>query len=198
LLDRLEYSADPFYRCPSSAVRDRKAHCFDGAVLAAAALRRLGHRPLLVDLRAVRDDDHVIAVFRRDGLWGAVAKSNFVGLRFREPLFRGLRELALSYVEDYYNLEGLKSLRSFSSPVDLRRFDALDGLHDDAAMEAIATALDRAAHHELLSRSAVRALRPVDDRSFRAGMVGAIEAGMYVPSGRSRVVALASRIQTRP
>src|SRR5690606_26443876 len=98
-------------------------HCVDGALFAATALRRLGLPPLVVDLRADRDDDHVIAVFRRRGLWGAVSKSNFVLLRYREPIYRSLRELALTYFEFYYSIEGKKTLREFSRPLDLRTFD---------------------------------------------------------------------------
>ena len=124
-LDGCAYSSDPFYRCPLRVLRERRAHCFDGALFGAAALRRLGHPPALVDLRAVRDDDHVLAVYRVDGCWGAVAKSNFAGLRSREPIHRTLRELVLSYFEAYFNLKGQKTLRQFSPPLSLRQFDRL-------------------------------------------------------------------------
>jgi hypothetical protein len=92
-LDVVPYSTEPVYRCPRDVVRDRLAHCFDGAVFAAAALERLGHAPLILDLRAVRDDDHVLANYRQGRHYGALSKSNVVMLRSREPLFRGLREL---------------------------------------------------------------------------------------------------------
>src|SRR2546427_10557592 len=104
-LDETAYSEEPFYRCPRRLLHERRANCVDGAVLAAAALRHHGHRPLLLDLRAVRDDDHVIALFRRDRHWGAVAKANVVGLRFREPILRTRRELSLAYFEPYVHLE---------------------------------------------------------------------------------------------
>ena len=81
-----------------------------------------GFPPLLLDLEAVRDDDHVLAVFRRRGHWGAIAKSNYAGLRFREPVYRTLRELAMSYFEHYFNLAGEKTLRGYSRPVNLTRF----------------------------------------------------------------------------
>ncbi|MBI3271386.1 MAG: hypothetical protein HYZ53_20515 [Planctomycetes bacterium] len=180
-LDSVPYSADPVYRCPRSVLRDRVAHCFDGAVFAAAALRRLGHPPLLVDLRAVRDDDHILALFTRHGRFGAIAKSNFVGLRFREPVFRTLRELALSYFEDYYNLEGEKTLRSYSAPVDLRGFDRLDWPERDEAMEEIARRLDSARHFPLLSPKLISALSRMDRRSFESGMLGVNAAGLYKP-----------------
>jgi len=180
-LDRIPYSSDPFYRCPRRVLRDRRAHCFDGALFAAAALRALGHPPLLVDLRAVRDDDHVLAVFRRRGCWGAVAKSNFAGLRFREPIHRTLRELALSYFESYYNVAGEKTLRAYSRPVDLRAFDRLRWTTLDDGLERIAERLDSARHHPLLTGAMVASLAKVDARSYRAGLAGADPAGLYRP-----------------
>ncbi|MCU0644839.1 MAG: hypothetical protein MUC94_11320, partial [bacterium] len=93
-LDELTYSADEFYRCPRRVLHDRKAHCFDGALFAAAALHFIGYPPLILDLVPNdRDDDHLLALFKMNGHWGALAKSNFVGLRFREPIYRNLREL---------------------------------------------------------------------------------------------------------
>jgi hypothetical protein len=123
LLDRLAYRTEDEPASPRLVLSERRAHCFDGALLAAAALRFHGHPPLLLDLRAVHDDDHVLAVFRQGGGWGAVAKSNFAGLRYREPIHRSLRELALSYFEPYYNLKRRRTLREYSAtPLDLRRF----------------------------------------------------------------------------
>ncbi len=101
-LDGLPYSADPFYRCPASVLRDGKAHCFDGALFAAAALRRLGFPPAIVDMLPERDDDHILAIYKVDGHWGAIAKSNFVGLRFREAVYASLRELVMSYFEVFW------------------------------------------------------------------------------------------------
>src|SRR5260370_28506808 len=108
-LDSVPYSSDPFYRCPRRVLRDRRAHCFDGALMAAAALRVLGYPPLVVDLYAERDDDHMLALWQRDGCWGALAKSNFVGLRFREAVYQRLRELGVSYFEAFYNALGEKA-----------------------------------------------------------------------------------------
>ena len=120
-LDGLAYRTEDLPASPRRVLAERRAHCFDGALFAAAALRLAGHKPLLVDLQAVRDDDHVLAVYRDRGRWGALAKSNFSGLRFRDPIFRDLRELAASYFEDYFNLRGEKTLRNFSVPFDLSR-----------------------------------------------------------------------------
>lgn len=183
-LDAVPYSAESVYRAPRQVLRDHRAHCFDGAVLAAAALRLLGHPPLLLDLRAERDDDHVLCLFKRGALWGAVAKSNCTGLRYREPVHRTLRELVMTYFEDYFNTEGEKSLRAYSRPLDLSRFDALGWETDPAAMERIAVALDDARHHPLLPRGGERRLAPVDDRSYRAGFLGSDEAGLYRPPPR--------------
>jgi hypothetical protein len=98
-------------RSPRRVLRDRTAHCMEGALFGAAALRMIGHPPLLLDLEAVRDDDHVVAIFRLHGHWGALAKSNYSGLGYREPVYRTLRELVMSYFEHYYNLQKEKTLR---------------------------------------------------------------------------------------
>ena len=110
----------------------------EGALLAAAALRVQGFPPLLLDLEAVRDDDHVLAVFKQHGHWGAIAKSNYSGLRFREPVYCNLRELAMSYFEHYYNLEAEKTLRAYSRPVNLGRFDRIGWMTAVPWLRAIA------------------------------------------------------------
>jgi len=180
-LDTIPYSTEPIYRCPRSVLRDHKAHCFDGAVLAAAALRRLGERPLLVDLRAVRDDDHVIAVYRLHGHLGAVVKSNFVGLRFREPVYRSVRELVMSYFDSYYNSEGERTLREHSAPFDLRRYDRLGWMFQEDGLEELAHRLNSARHYRLLTPRMEKTLTRIDDRSFRAGMLGLDPKGLYDP-----------------
>ena len=171
-LDSVAYSADTFYRSPRAVLRDRKAHCFDGALFAAAAFARLGRPPLLLDLRAVRDDDHVLAVFRRGRHLGAVAKSNFVGLRFREPIFRNLRELALSYFDEYFNLRGERTLRRYSRPVSLRPFDALEWMTTEHELWPIAEHLVHVQHYSLLTPAQERRLARVDRRRFHAGLHG--------------------------
>jgi hypothetical protein len=178
-VDSLAYRVEDDPGSPRRVLAERRANCYDGALFAAAALRRLGHRPLLVDLQAVRDDDHVLAAFRERGHWGAVAKSNFAGLRFREPVFRSVRELALSYFEDYFNLKGEKTLRNYSVPFDLSRLDALEWTFRDDHLRDIAGRLDGSRHHRLLSAEMERALGRVDARSLRAGMVGTDMAGVH-------------------
>ncbi len=182
-LDTLRYSEDPIYRSPRSVLRDRKAHCFDGALFAAAALERLGFPPRLVDLRAVRDDDHVLAVFQVGGHWGAVAKSNFVGLRWREPVHRSLRELAVSYLDAFFNLDYERSLREFSRPVDLTRFDDIGWRTRDDGLEAVATELDRVRHTALLTPAMIERLARVDERTYQAQLLGSNAAGLYQPGG---------------
>lgn len=180
-LDAIPYSTEDCYRCPRRVWRERRAHCFDGAVFAAAMLRRLGDPPLVVDMFADNDDDHVIAVYRRNGRWGAVAKSNFVGLRFREPVYRSLRELIMSYFEDFFNVVREKTLRSYTRPLNLKTFDRYNWLADDSAMERIAFRLEHLRRIPLLTPEMVACLSPVDERSYRAGLLGADPEGLYKP-----------------
>jgi len=180
-LDSIPYSADPFYRCPRRVLRDRRAHCFDGALMAAAALRRLGLPPLVVDLYAERDDDHMLALWQRDGCWGALAKSNYVGLRFREAVYQSLRELVMSYFEDFYNVEREKTLRGYTVPLDLSRLDSLDWMAADAGLEEVAARLDALDRTPVVTPGMVAALSPLDARSFEAGMLGTDAAGLYRP-----------------
>ena len=181
-LDEIPYSGEEIYRCPLTVLRDGKGHCFDGALFGAAMLRRLGHPPRILDmLPNARDDDHLLALYKRDGRWGAVAKSNFSGLRFREPIYRTLRELVLSYFEDYFNAAGEKTLRNYTVPLNLKAFDKLNWMTSDENLEAIALRLDEIRKVPVLTRRMVANLSPVDQRSYQAGMLGVNEAGLYKP-----------------
>ena len=176
-LDDIAYNKEPHgptCRSPRRVLRDRTAHCLEGALFGAAALRANGCPPLLLDLEAVRDDDHVLAIFRERGHWGAVAKSNYAGLRFREPVYRTLRELAISYFEHYYNLEAEKTLRAYSRPVNLGRFDRIGWMTAEEDLWAISDYLFGIPHRPLLPSPIARRLTRVDDRLFRAGMVGGV------------------------
>ena len=159
---------------PRRVLRERTAHCLEGAIFAAAALRVLGYPPLLLDLEAVQDTDHVVAVYRERRHWGAIAKSNFSGLRFRAPVYRSLRELALSYFEDYVNLRGDRTLRAYSRPVNLARFDRTRPGWEvsDAHLWFVAEHLASLPHTRLLARGVERRLPRVDPRSLQAGLVG--------------------------
>jgi hypothetical protein len=181
-LDSIPYSADKFYRCPRRVLRDRRAHCFDGALMAAAALRRVGFPPLVVDIYAERDDDHVLALWQRDGCWGAVAKSNFVGLRFREAVYQSLRELVMSYFEVFYNVLGEKTLRGFTVPLDLSQLDGLAWMQDDGGLETIADRLDALDRTPVVTAGMIAGLSHLDPLSFQAGMLGSDPAGIYRPT----------------
>jgi len=182
-LDELPYSTEHIYRCPLRVLRERIAHCFDGALFAAAMLRRLGYPPLIMDmLPNDRDDDHMLAVYKMNGYWGAVAKSNFVGLRFREPIYRTPRELVMSYFEQFYNLEREKTLRSYTLPLNLKAFDPSDWMTKDDFLEHIAQKLDRIRKVPVLTQPMISALSLVDERSYQAGLMGANEAGLYKPT----------------
>jgi hypothetical protein len=159
-------------RSPRRVIRDETAHCFEAALFGAAALRVNGYPPLILDLESVRDDDHVVAVYRCDGHWGSIAKSNYAGLRFREPVYRSLRELAISYFEHYYNLNGEKSLRAYSRPVNLARFDRFNWMTAEDDLWVIPEYLTEISHTPLLR---VTRRMYMDDRLFKAGLVGRVD-----------------------
>ncbi len=171
-VDALEYQYADTAWSPQRVLRERKGHCLEGALLAAAALRVNGYPPLVMDLEAVRDDDHVVAIYRERGLWGGIAKSNFAGLRFRAPIYRTLRELALSYFEHYYNMRGERTLRAYSRPVNLARLDRLDWMTAEEDVWFVAEALIAARHYPLFPHKVARDLPRIDRRSFEAGMHG--------------------------
>jgi hypothetical protein len=171
-LDALPYQYANTAWSPARALRERKGHCLEGALLAAAALRLHGHPPLLMDLEAVHDDDHVLALYRERGLWGSVAKSNFAGLRSRPPIYRTLRELALSYFPSYFNLRGEPSLRAYSRPVNLARLDRLGWMSSEENVWCVVDLLIAARHYAIVPEKIARRLPRVDRRSFEAGLHG--------------------------
>jgi hypothetical protein len=171
-VDGLTYQYADTAWSPERVLRERKGHCLEGALLAAAALRVNGFPPLLMDLEAVRDDDHVVAIYREGGLWGSIAKSNFAGLRFRAPIYRTLRELALSYFEHYYNLRGERTLRAYSRPVNLAALDSRHWMTSEEDVWCVPECLMAARHYPLFPDKVARALPRLDRRSFEAGMHG--------------------------
>ncbi|HUA59094.1 MAG TPA: hypothetical protein VML19_10095 [Verrucomicrobiae bacterium] len=160
---------------PRVVLRHRAAHCMEGALFAAAALRQLGHPPLLLDLESIHDDDHVLAIFKTRGHWGAIAKSNYSGLRYREPVYRTLRELVMSYFEHYFNLRREKTLRRYSRPVNLTRFDRRDWMTAEEHVWMVPEYLCEIAHTAVLPRGLEVRLGRVDARLFAAGKVGRVE-----------------------
>lgn len=173
-VDELIYQYADTAGSPQRVLRERKGHCLEGALLAAAALRINGHPPMLMDLEAVRDDDHVVALYREQSLWGGIAKSNFAGLRFRSPVYRTLRELALSYFDHYYNLRGERTLRAYAGPVNLSRLDSEHWMTADEDVWCVPELLIAARHHPLFPDKVARALPRLDKRSYEAGMHGRV------------------------
>ncbi|MBN2425990.1 MAG: transglutaminase domain-containing protein [Calditrichaceae bacterium] len=182
-LDSVTYSSEERYRCPLQVLRDRVGHCFDSALFAAACLRRIGFPPLILDMIPNnRDDDHLLALFKLNGHWGAVAKSNFAGLRFREPIYRNLRELVISYFEQYYNIEREKTLRGYTVPLNLKTFDRFYWMISDEPLELIAQRTDEIRRFYLFTPEMASGLSLVDERSYKAGLEGAKEDGLFKPS----------------
>ena len=171
-LDRIPYHLATTAWSPRVVLREQTAHCLEGAIFAAAALRALGYPPLLLDLEAERDTDHVIAIFKVRGHWGALAKSNFTGCRYREPVYRTLRELALSYFNTYCNLRGERTLRRYSRPVNLKRFDRLEWMTSPRNIWFIPNHLCDISHTSLLTPGQIRNLTRIDRRSFAGELVG--------------------------
>lgn len=175
-LDDLDYNHErggATCRSPRRVLRDRTAQCAEAAILAAAAFRVHGRPPLIVDLEAERDDDHLLAVYRERGFWGAVGKSKFAGLRYRAPVYRTVRELVVSYFEDYYNYAGERTLRRYSRPVSLRRFDRIGWMTSEADIWPVIEHLLVIPHRPLVPPVVAARLPRKDRRSYAAGLHGA-------------------------
>ena len=171
-LDEIPYHLAATAWSPRRVLEERTAHCLEGSIFAAAALRVIGYAPLLMDLEADRDTDHVIAIYRERGAWGAIAKSNYSGCRGRQPVYRTLRELAMSYFEDYFSLRRRYTMRTYSRPVNLARFDHLGWMTSSKSVWFIPEYLCDIFHYKLLKPRMARALARTDQRSFDAGLVG--------------------------
>lgn len=182
-LDEIQYPATDRNRCPLNVLRDRQGHCLDGALFAAAALRRLGFPPLLVDMfpDPGMDDDHVLAIFKMNGRLGALAKSNYSTLRYREPVYRGLRELVMSYFDGYFNLYGVRSLRFYTLPLRLSTYDHTGWEWDDSGADAIEKQLLKRRRIPLLTPEMAAGLHKVDDLAYRAATLATNFEGVYKP-----------------
>jgi len=163
------------YASPLVVLQTKKAHCMEGALLAAAALWHLGYPPLLLDLKTTtHDDDHVVALFKEDGRWGAVSKTNHAVLRYRDPVYRDPRELAMSYFNEYFLDNGVKTLRSYSAPFDLLQYGAKHGdewITSRGDLAPIAEELDFSKHFQTVSSVAARRLRHADRSEIEAGKI---------------------------
>lgn len=157
------------YLSPRRVLREKKMHCLEGALLAALALWLHGEPPLLLDLRTFGDDDHVIALYKRNGYWGAISKTNHSTLRFRDPIYRTIRELALSYFHEYFdNRTGRKSLRSYSRPFDLKNLGTAWITSEDD-LGYIADRIDQSPHFPIVPKENRALIRRADRMERRAG-----------------------------
>jgi len=180
-LDSIDYNPNPECRSPRWVIRKRSAHCFEGALFASAVMQFNGNKPLLVDMKAFNDDDHVIAVFKENGHWGAIAKSNFTSLRFREPVYRSIRELIMSYFDFFFNIAGDKSLRSYSVPLDLTKYNSRNWTTTDEDLEFIGDHLERIRHFPIVNKTMIKNLSKASDIMLKAGLMGSNAEGLFKP-----------------
>lgn len=178
-LDALPYRCENGHFSARAALRDGRAHCFDGALLAAAVLRRADLDPHVILLCADRDDNHMLCAYKRGSMWGAVAKSNFPGLRLREPLFRTPRELVLSYFEFYFNMEREKTLRGFFRPLRMPVLTRLDWECDDATGDILVDRIYERSYEPLLNANQIRRLGRIDQRLYDSQLLGVDQRGVY-------------------
>jgi hypothetical protein len=161
------------YNSPKKILRQHKAHCFDSALCAATALWIRGERPLLLDLKVdenTRDVDHVVVLFRQFDHWGALSKTNHGVLRYREPVYKSVRELVMSYFHEYFLKNGHKTLRSYSKPFDLSQFGT-GWISEAADLYQLAEKLDRSPHVHILSSKQIKNLRKADAIEIKAGEI---------------------------
>jgi len=180
-LDSIDYNPNYECRSPRWVIRKKSAHCFEGALFAAAALEFIGFLPLIIDMKAFNDDDHVIAVFKKDGHWGSVAKSNFTTLRYREPVYRSLRELVMSYFDFYFNTAGDKSLRSYSLPLNLTIYNSHHWATTDEDLEYIGDKLEKIRHYPVVNKKMISNLKKASETMLKAGMLGSNIDGLFKP-----------------
>jgi hypothetical protein len=178
-LDSLPYVGEERDRCPLDVMKDRQCHCLDGGLFAAVALRQIGEPGLLIDLVPKRDaagrfvdDDHVLAVYRRHGCWGAVAKSNFPWLRYRDPVYRSLRELVMSYFDVYFSVQRLKVLHGYTRPLNIAQYDALGYAWDEAGAKRLYHKLYARKQVPLISAKSAAELQPADKLAYDSAFLG--------------------------
>ncbi len=185
-LDNCEYNSTTETRSTRYILANNRAHCMEGAMFAAACLEFNGLPPLVIDLQAVNDDDHVIAVFKLNGSWGAIAKSNFTTLRYREPVYRTLRELAMSYFDFYFNTLGEKSLRAYSLPHNLARFNKMEWRSTEKDLEDIGYFLDKVKHFPLVNKTQVKGLEKASQLLLESSMMGSNPEGLFTPGSKKK------------
>ncbi len=158
-------------RSPRMVLKHKTAHCMEGAMLAAAILEYHGHQPLVIDLRSIKphDDDHIVAVFKEFGHWGAISKTNHAVLRFREPVYKTIRELVMSYFHEYFMDNGNKTLREYTLPINLQKFNKFNWRTSGKDLFEITDAIDKLKHIFILSRKQQKNLRKADKIEIKAG-----------------------------
>ncbi|MDQ7822371.1 MAG: hypothetical protein RDV48_06210 [Candidatus Eremiobacteraeota bacterium] len=182
-LDTVRYNDGYNWKSPRQALLEGTANCGEGALIAAAAFKFMGAEPLVMDMGVVDDDDHLVALFKHDGHWGAVAKSNTTLLRFREPVFRSVRELAMSYFEFYFNVKGFKSLRRFSLPINLDGLEPRDWVTTAADLNIYNEQFARLPYESILTIKMEENLTIAEPDVRKACFLGASKTGLYVPPG---------------
>lgn len=180
----VKYNPDNSARSAKRVLETRTGHCFEGALVAAFLLEQHGHRPLIMDLRAHNDDDHVVTLFKEKGMWGAISKTNTAVLGFRFPMHRNLREIALSYFPVYLNVKGRFTLVEFSDPINLnhKRFKKWDWRHGDGDYQDMGISFNKLPHQKLISRSEIVRLPRAHKIVAKAALLGALKSGLYKPS----------------
>lgn len=157
---------------PRLVIRENRAHCIEGALFAAAALKFHGNKPLLLDLKSVdRDYDHVVALYKKGKFWGAISKTNHAVLRYREPIYISIRELAMSFFHEYFLDDGKKTMRSFSEPFNLDQFKKKNWITSEKPLWYIAEALDDSPHKKILTRGQIASLRKADPTEIKTGKI---------------------------
>ena len=159
------------YMSPRLSLREKKMHCLEGALVAGLALWLKGEEPLLLDLKASGDDDHIVTLYQRNGYWGAISKTNHSALRFRDPVYKSIRELAMSFFHEYFvNETGKKSLRFYGQPLNLKKLGT-DWITTEENLDFIAEALDNVRHFPCFPKSNLKLIRPADEMERKAGRI---------------------------
>lgn len=158
-------------RSVERALHEKEAHCFEGALIAACALWINGERPLLLDLKATNADmDHVVVLFTRDGHYGAISKTNHGVLRFREPIYKSVRELAMSLFHEYFLKSGVKTLRSYSKPYDLSK-EKINWISGEEELFNLSRKLDKSPHTKILTPKMIKNLRKAEEIEIKMGEI---------------------------
>jgi hypothetical protein len=158
------------YMSVARVLKNKTAHCFEGALLAAAALKLHGNKPLLLDLKTLNGDDHVVALYKINNYWGAISKTNHSTLRFRDPVYETIHELALSYFHEYIDKNGEKTLYAYSNPFNLDKFGT-EWLNSEKELFHIAEAIDDVVHYEIYPEKQKMHIRNADAIEKKIGKI---------------------------